>query len=160
MKKSGHSDYGNFQLFLEHLPLLRGFQQILHQLLVLRSLAVWNMISMTFAAVIWDADDPCSANTTWDPESSFTISPRSTTRPLYFWFVSNSAFFKWQSINEATWTFAHFVLASSITSDLLLTLVRSHAGIVSSFSHSFSTAAFAAGIFIAWGIGINLCTKL
>ena len=61
-----------------------------------------DMISMTFAAVICDADDPCSVNTAKDPESSFTISSRSTTRPLYFWcFVSNSAFFKWQmSINE------------------------------------------------------------
>ena len=29
-----------------------------------------------------------------------------------------------------------------------------------SFSHSLSTAAFAAGTFIAWGIGINLWTKL
>ena len=28
------------------------------------------------------------------------------------------------------------------------------------FSHSFSTAAFASGILNAWGIGINLCTKL
>ena len=58
------------------------------------------------------------------------------------------------SISEAKWTFAPFVLASSITSDLLLTFVRSHAGILSSFSHSLSTAASAAGIFIAWGIGI------
>ena len=39
---------------------------------------------MTFAAVIWDADDPCSVNTAQDPQSSCTISPRSTTRPLYF----------------------------------------------------------------------------
>ena len=38
---------------------------------------------MTFAAVICDAD-PCSVNTAKDPELSFTISPRSTTRPLYF----------------------------------------------------------------------------
>ena len=30
----------------------------------------------------------------------------------------------------------------------------------SNFSHSLSTAAFAAGIFIASGTGINLCTKL
>ena len=37
-----------------------------------RSLEV---ISMTFAAVILDADDPCSVNTAQDPESSFTISP-------------------------------------------------------------------------------------
>ena len=39
---------------------------------------------MTFAAVICDADDPCSVNTALDPESSITMSPRSTTRPLYF----------------------------------------------------------------------------
>ena len=38
---------------------------------------------MTFAAVC-DADDPCSVNTAYDPESSFTMSPRSTTLPLYF----------------------------------------------------------------------------
>ena len=38
---------------------------------------------------------------------------------------------------------------SSITSDLFLTFVMSHARIFSSFSHSLSTAAFAAGIFIA-----------
>ena len=42
------------------------------------------MTSITFAAVICDADEPCSANTAKEPESSFTISPRSTTRPLYF----------------------------------------------------------------------------
>ena len=87
------------------------------------------------------------------------MSPRRTTRPLYFWcFVSNSAFFKWQrSINEAKCTFLPSFLASSITSDLFLTFALSHAGIFSSFSHSLSTAAFGAGIFIAWGIGINLC---
>ena len=61
------------------------------------------MISMTFAADICDGDDPCSVNTAYDPESSFTISPHNTTRPLYFWcFVSNSAFFKrHMSISEA-----------------------------------------------------------
>ena len=32
-----------------------------------------DMISMTFAAVICDADVPCSVNTTNDPESSFTM---------------------------------------------------------------------------------------
>ena len=29
------------------------------------------MISMILAAVIWDAEDPCSVNTAYDPESSF-----------------------------------------------------------------------------------------
>ena len=40
---------------------------------------------MTFATVICDAGDHCSVNTAQDPESSFTVSSRSTTRPLYFW---------------------------------------------------------------------------
>ena len=42
------------------------------------------IMSVTFAGVICDADDPCSANTAHDPESSFTMSPRTTTQPLYF----------------------------------------------------------------------------
>ena len=99
-----------------------------------------DMISMTFAAVICDADDPWTVNTAYDPESSFTKSPRSTTRPLYFWcFASDSAFFKWQmSSSEPRWTFLPFVLTSSITSFLLLTFVRSQAGIFSNFSHTFA----------------------
>ena len=44
-----------------------------------------------------------------------------------------------------TWTFSPFVLASSITSFLLLTFVKFHAGIFSSFSHSLSTAALCCG---------------
>ena len=40
--------------------------------------------SITFPAVICDADEPCSVKTAWTPESSFTLSPRSTTLPLYF----------------------------------------------------------------------------
>ena len=43
-----------------------------------------DFMSMIFAAVIWDADDPCSVHTAYDPQSSFTMSPRSTTLPLYF----------------------------------------------------------------------------
>ena len=43
-----------------------------------------DIMFMIFAAVICDADDPRSVNTAYDPESSFTVSPRSTTLPLYF----------------------------------------------------------------------------
>ena len=44
------------------------------------------------------------------------------------------SFLKWQmSINDAKWTFAPDVLASSITSDLFLTFVSCHAGIFSDF---------------------------
>ena len=53
--------------------------------------------------------------------------------------------------------FTPLFLASSNTSDLFLTFSRFHAEIFSSFSHSLSTAAFAANIFIAWGIGKHLC---
>ena len=38
--------------------------------------------SRTFAAVICDADEPCSVNTAHEPEASFTPLPRSTTRPM------------------------------------------------------------------------------
>ena len=41
--------------------------------------------SVILAAVICDADEPCSMKTAQKPESSFTMSPRSTTRPLHFW---------------------------------------------------------------------------
>ena len=42
--------------------------------------------SHTLAAVMCDAEEPCSVSTAQDPELSFTASPRSTTRPLYLWF--------------------------------------------------------------------------
>ena len=124
-----------FLIICEHLPFSLGYKLILRRLLVHRNLAIWRWYPFTFAAVICEADDPCSVDSAWDPESSFTTSPRSTTRPLYFWcFVSNSAFFEWHvSINEAKWTVAPFVLAASITSFLLLTFVRFHAEICSDF---------------------------
>ena len=40
--------------------------------------------SITSAAVIGEADDPCSVNTAYDL-SHLLLSPRSTTRPLYSW---------------------------------------------------------------------------
>ena len=82
-------------------------------------------MSITFAAVICDADDPCSVNTAYAPESSFTMSPWSTTLILYFWYwSSNSEFLRWQgSINDEKWTFIPLFLASSITSFLFLTSV-------------------------------------
>ena len=73
------------------------------------------------------------------------MSLRSTTLPLYFCNLgSYSAILRWHmSISVPKWTSS-----------------KSHAGLVSSFFHSLSTAAFASGFFIACGIGINLCTKL
>ena len=48
-----------------------------------RSLAI---TSITFPAVFGDPDEPCSMKTAWAPESTFSMSHRSRTRPLYFWY--------------------------------------------------------------------------
>ena len=69
----------------------------------------------------------------------------------------------WNNIRPFTTqkcTILHSSLASTIISFLFLTFVSCHASIFSSFSYSLSTAAFTSGIFIAWGMGINLCTRL
>ena len=66
----------------------------------------WKM-SITFAAVIWDANHPCSVNTCVRTRILFYKSPRSTTLPLYFWYWGSSSefFLRWQrSINDAKWT--------------------------------------------------------
>ena len=98
-----------FSIICEHLPFSRGYKLILPCPSQPGNL---EMISMILATVIWDVDDPCSVNAAQDPESSFTISPRRATWPLFFWcFASNSAFFKWHmSINDAKWTFAPYIL--------------------------------------------------
>ena len=87
------------------------------------------------------------------------------------------------SISVSRWTLFLSLRASRITDDINPSMKQSglyccfsvpffmtslfafdfpscHAGIVSSFFHSFSTAAFASGIFIACGIGMNLYAKL
>ena len=79
---SGHSDLGIFNNF--------GASSIYTGVLADTASAACpahpdnlEMISMTFAAVICDTDDPCSVNTAKDQESSFTMTPRSTTRPFF-----------------------------------------------------------------------------
>ena len=101
----------------------------------------------------------CSVNTACDPESSLTMSPRSTTLPLYFWhWGSNSEFLRWQrSINDAKWSFLPSFLASSITSFFVSDFRQRYLFLFVLF---FSTASFASGMFNAWGIGIKLCIKL
>ena len=83
--KSGHSDFG----ILSNL----GASSILTWVKADTASAACRaqsgslaMTSLTFAAVICEVDDPCSVNTACAPESSFTTSPRSTTRHLYFLF--------------------------------------------------------------------------
>ena len=64
------------------------------------------------------------------------------------------------SINDAKWTVAPDILASSITCFLLLTPVRFHDEIFSNFSFLCPPLLLLQEFFIAWGIGINLWTKI
>ena len=46
----------------------------------------------------------CSVNAAQNPESSFTMSPRSTIEPLYFWYWGSSSHFLRRTMNDAKWT--------------------------------------------------------
>ena len=105
-------------------------------------------MSITFVAVICEADDPCSGNTAYDPEPSFAMSPRSTSIFEIVGPTPNSGDDRAPSTMQKC-TVLHSFLASAITSFVLLTLGSCHASIFSIFSHSFSSAAFAFGIFNA-----------
>ena len=143
----------------EHLPFLLGDKPILRLLRCPSQPGNLEMISMILAAVIWDAEDFLFSEycvRTWVVFYNITTEYNST-----FVLLVLCLQFRWHmSINDAKWTVAPDVLASSIISFLLLTFVRFHAEIFSNFSHSLSTGDIAAGIFIAWSIGLNLCTKL
>ena len=52
-----------FSIIWEHPPFLPGYKKILRPLLVFHNQASLEIVSMTVAAVICDADDPCSVNT-------------------------------------------------------------------------------------------------
>ena len=59
---SGHSDLGIFQKFGASSIFTIGYKQILASACPAQPGSL-DMISMTFAAVICDADEPCSVNT-------------------------------------------------------------------------------------------------
>ena len=131
---SGHSDFGIFHTVGASSILILVYADTASAACPAQPGSL-GMISMTFAAVICDADEPRSVNTVYAPESSFTMSPRSTNIHLYIWnFGSNSTVLRWQkSINDAKWTLFLFLCASRMTSFLLLTLSSFQAWIVSSF---------------------------
>ena len=108
-------------------------------------------VSTTFAAVIRDADELCSANTAQAPGVVFhsvTSEYNSAFVFLNFWFQLR--ILEMTGVHERRkCTVLPSFLDSAITSFSFLTFVSCHAGIVSSVSHSFSTAACASGIFIA-----------
>ena len=86
------------------------------------------MPSITLAAVICDADEPCFVNIAKDSESSFTMSPRSLNWPLYF----RNLQFKLR-IPEMTDTDVHqrskmdcYLLCLSFQDDVLFALYIGH----------------------------------
>ena len=82
---SGHSDFGIFNN-VDASSILTWLQADDASAACPEHPGSLDIMSMTFAAVIWDADDPCSVNTAYEPES-----PRSTTLPLYFWYLGSSS---------------------------------------------------------------------
>ena len=123
-----------FSIILEHLPFLPGYKQRLRLLLVLRNPAVWRwypwllLLSSVMLMILVQWILHKNLNHLWQYHLGVQ---------LYVFLVPCLQFsiFKWQmSTSAAKWTFAPFVLASSITSDSFLTFVRFHAEISSNLS--------------------------
>ena len=151
-----------FFIICEHLPFLPGYRQILRLLLVHHNPAIWRWYPwswrlsfvMLMILVQWILHE--IQNRFWQYHHGVQLDlynfgalppirhPLNDRCPL----VKQNELLRPSSLLHRSPLF------------ILLTLVRSHAGIFSSLSHSLSTAAFAAGIFIAWGIGTIMCTKL
>ena len=159
IQMSEHSDFG-VSIICEHLPFSLGYKPILRLLLVHRNLAIWRWypwswrlsFEMLKILVQWILRKTLNRLLQYHHGVQLDLCISLVLPPIQH-FLDDKSF------NDAKWTVATDVLASSITSFLLLTFVKFHAEIFSNFSHSVSTAALAAGIFMAWGKGINLWTK-
>ena len=120
-------------------------RKILHQLFVRHKLVILQQTSITLAVVICDADESCSVKKNC--------------------IGSRVVFHNVTSEYDSTFILLHFrfqlrILSGHTCPSVLQSgLSFCHAGIVSSFFHSLSTAAFTSGIFITYGIGISSCTK-
>ena len=161
---SGHSEF-EFSIILEHLLFLPGKKADTASAACPSQPGNLEMISMTFAAVICDADDPC-----WWPLfseyciRSFIIFHNITSEcnsTFVFW-VLCLQFSIFQMMHVHQWGEMNFSARHPCFIDHLFLTVdfcqvprRNFLQFV-----PLSSAAFAAGIFKAWGIGINLWTKL
>ena len=149
-----------FSTISEHLPFSPGYKKILHQLLVQRYQAVLRWYSWLLLLYLW-----CWWSLFWilhkmqNHLSQYRLGVQldlcifGALPP-----IRHSSYDRCPSVRQNELLRPSSLLHRSPL--IYFWLVRSHAGIFSNFSHSWSTATFAAGIFIAWGIEINLCTKL
>ena len=151
----------DFLITLMRLPCWPEYKRILHQLLVLNILEAFILcpwlLRLSFKMLMIFFQWTLRTNQYHLLQSHLGVQPCLC---IFLILRHQLRILKWhRSINDAKWTFLPLFLNSSITSFLFLTFVSCHAGIFFSFSHYFSTAAFASGIFNAWGIGTNWRTK-
>ena len=152
----------DFSIILEHLPFLLGYKLILRLLLVHRNLAVWiwytwpllpSFVKLMILAPwilhkIQNHLSQCHLEVQLDLCIFGSLSP-----------IRNSSNDRSPSMMRSLHFYLLFLLHQSRQICFWLWFCPTPESF-SSFSHSLSTAAFAAGIFIAWGIGVNLWTKL
>ena len=108
-----------------------------------QSLVVSQGHSLLLLRSFEDAEEPCSVKTAGAPDSSFAMSPGSTTLPLFFCSLVPTPHFwddRCPSVKQSGLSFCLWLLRES-PPFLLLTFSSCHAGIVSSFFHPLSTAA-------------------
>ena len=156
---NGHSNMRFFRN-LKHPPSSPQCMLIQHGRLV-RQPRNLSTTSISFTEVHCEADDPCSVNTAYTPESSWTISSLSKTRPLYFWCCgSNSTFWRWRvSINvvKKTCFISLFVLPERpLSSSLPLPSATQR------FSRAFQFCvhcSFRIRSVIAWGMATNVVPR-
>ena len=120
---------------LERPPFSLGCKLVLRRSLRQRNQAFWKeRPKLWLRSCVCDAEDPCSVNNAYEPESSFTTSPRETTR-LWNFFSNPNSPAKMKRIS-------FFFCACSVTFCVLFIFNSRHAGKFFKLSHSSSTAAF------------------
>ena len=139
-----------------HLPFWPGYKQILRQLLVLRILVVslWHPLLLLPSFVTLMILALWILHKSQNHHLQCHLGVR---LGLYLSEIGGPTPNSWDDRCPLTTQNVRFCFfpCLGVTSFLFLTFVSCHAGIFSSLSHSLSTAAFASGMFIAWGIGIK-----
>ena len=150
-----------FSIILEHVPFLPGIKQILHPALVLRTLAVWIwypwFLLLSFVMLMFPVQrklrkilnhlSQCRLGVQLDLCIFGALSPiQHFSNDICPSMMQNELLCPSSLLHRSP--LICFWLSSGSTPESF------------PISHYLSTAAFAAGIFIAWGIGINLCTEL
>ena len=144
---SGHSATGNLKSIF-HLSYASTASLASHAHCGCREIT-----SGTLAAVIRDEEESCSVNTANCPESSFSASPRNTTRPCTFGICCPILNLWHKSIRVARRSVLPLFFASSVATFLFLRLESCQASVLfcKKLSRTFSTCTFASDIVHCFG---------